>query len=706
LTEGQFSFYELKKGSPMKNVCSIILVLFISTFLSFTSFALQKPGAHFWGDADGSGAIDGTDLTEMKNALKGSGYDFSNVIPPSGFTQDFDGNNNWPQGTDLTDMKLYLSEPAPMTEKAGHPVTIVLNTPTFTVIAGGSAEISAYVVDSATDSDGKQDTRAGWGVVFRLNPASDCLTVELQGRDVLPQLGDTNSDTRWFPHITYGATAEAFEYTLDDVPDSGLATVKVRPGPACLNGDSILIDVFIPSDAQAHVSQTRNQNPILAASSIVGIAGGSGPCTVTSVLVSPDTGTEDTVGNAYTLIATCAEGGTEDVTATSTASGNCTGSGGLLDFPNTCGDDDPPNCDICDPGSGLCDTIDVQEDGDFIVGVTCTGFPVTEGTDSPLGCNYSWSDGVSCNDLDDDADLNAIIMDPNCYKNGTNAGCDEVNCDTTDWICNVDFGAVSGTFDCLDDGDTVVSLDLQPDNPDMDWSDTLFFVGKIYWNEGLCTTPICNTGTTWNQSVGCGLFVGNCLYVSQPFDCIEDITAQRGSATDTETVNIFDCQITGCDAYEMNFGDTISDSYMSLPWGIDTLDNCSTYVEYLQDDNDVYYVVEKGGTYTAWIDEWLHYLLPPRAIVTGAKLLVQYFTGNKFDGINGIEYSYDGISFNPSGIVPINTTSEVGDSISLPLDPDRTTFEARYQNDSTGNSDRAVYFDYWQTKVFYHCCPK
>ncbi len=257
-----------------------LMTLFLSGLILVFSYsrisnALDNPGlsgAHFWGDANGNGMIDGVDLTTLRLNLRGVGADYSNVIPPSGFTQELSGNNLI-DGQDLTYLRFYMS--GDYSPKPGHPNSVIPDTPSFTIYAGDSVVISAYVLDSATASNGERDRRAGWGVVFRVNTApaaGRCTDVMVQGRDLYPQGEQQDSDTLWFPGQGWGDTAEAFAYTLDaNTPDNGLASVKLLAASSCANGDSIEVSMFIPGDSESHALQGRNPSRIEAQQAVRGI---------------------------------------------------------------------------------------------------------------------------------------------------------------------------------------------------------------------------------------------------------------------------------------------------------------------------------------------------------------------------------------------------------------------------------------------------
>jgi hypothetical protein len=250
-----------------KEIFSLVLFSLIITAFPHPGLSLPnpgKPGAYFWGDANGNGIIDADDITIIQDAYAGGAYTIQDVIPDSGYTQELTGNGLWADSGDITQLMNYFQ--GDFSAKPGQPDGVMLEGATHIILMEGeSVAISAYALDNAADSDGKADKRAGWGIVFRVNTAPGtgrCTDVYIQGRDVLPQ-GTDGDSILWFPHPSRGNTAEAFAYTLDDnTIDHGLATVKVMAGTGCLPGDSIEVSVFIPSDAEAHISQNRNPSRI------------------------------------------------------------------------------------------------------------------------------------------------------------------------------------------------------------------------------------------------------------------------------------------------------------------------------------------------------------------------------------------------------------------------------------------------------------
>jgi hypothetical protein len=206
-----------------------------------------------------------------------------------------------------------------------------------------------------------------------------------------------------------------------------------------------------------------------------------------------------------------------------------------------CGNDALADASIDTP-SGSC-LVPVADDGDVITNANCSIVSAGEGGQAALGCLYVWSESGSCNDSDDNADTAAAITDPNCSKVGVDGACSEVDCDSSDWGCGIDIGIYTDSYNCLDDGDTVVGGDLLPDSATEGNGTITTMSGDWTWNEGACTSPICDGGagsTNWTDPGGCGsIDPVSCDYQhgggtlpSPANDCIENITASRGSGSD------------------------------------------------------------------------------------------------------------------------------------------------------------------------------
>jgi len=126
---------------------------------------------------------------------------------------------------------------------------------------------------------------------------------------------------------------------------------------------------------------------------------------------------------AYTLTGFFPDGCAEDFTAISTLSGAyCTGGAGSINTANVCGNDDPSDCTIT--AGGFSDTIAVNDDGDVITGITSCPHSCPAGGSVALSCEYTWSDGQTCNDANNICFNDAVVSGAYCSKSGTNLVCD------------------------------------------------------------------------------------------------------------------------------------------------------------------------------------------------------------------------------------------------------------------------------------------
>ena len=508
------------------------------------------PSANYWGDADGVEILEPSDLYLLYSALGnpttppgdlGYGLIGSGDRQVTPYWQDLSGNNiiepddlfllySW-LGNDFSGLD---GNPAYLEALDWMP-TIDLNT-------GNSVEIGVHA-PSYLGAD-----RAGYGVAYEILPTSTCIGATIYGRDyngsgVYDYYGD-----------------KAFEYTDEPAENGGTGYAMVRvvaPG-TCSEGQQIEIRAYIPNGNEFPISQPQRHPYELVAYDyrddlgtgteqeiVITIQGGGGGCTPTSVTVTANNPTEG-VADTYTLVQNCAEGGTVDVTASSTISDpDCSGGGGNATYNEVCGNDDPPDCTVCDPGSGFCDTIAVVDDGDYITGIVCSISTVTEGTSSALGCLYSWNESGNCNDSDDNADDDAIITGANCAKLGVNGACAEFNCDRTDWVCEISSSktAVTANYSCLND-DFITAVDLTPNGPvAIGPNQTIPFSGTVIWGGDACSEALCgNEDVSLAETAGCG--TGNlnpltCVYTTPGSDCTDTVSATSyNSITDSTDISV------------------------------------------------------------------------------------------------------------------------------------------------------------------------
>jgi len=509
-----------------------------------------KPGANFWGDYDNS-SIDGPDVGALATALAGMDPGYWVLLPTARNRtpkwQELDGNGNV-DGPDLGILKAWAK--GDFSDITGNPASLAAENYNPSVDAGDSVAIRAR---GPSWNAGKW--RPGYGIVYEIrDDLSTCHGATIYGRKVL--------DGK-----VYGYYADmAYEYTAEP-GDGGWASDDINPGRSirvlapgnCANNSEIVVEVYIPGDSEFGVYSKRHPARQTATPNIVINV----ICTISSVEVSPNIGTEGTSDNLYTLTAYCAEGGQHDVTGDSEVSGNCSGGAGTVDFPELCGNDDPPDCTVTDPGSGQSDVIDVQDDGDTITGIVCTITSDTEGpigtpaTDcAALGCLYSWSDGGgNCNDVGNNADTDAVVTGSACSKGVGNYGCRAELCGNDNTTCTITASTKTDTFTGADDTDTIVALNCSIGSVGEGASAAL---GCSYdWSEN----GTCND-TTDNGDTDASVSGANCSKSGSNGACAEVC------GNDNWTCNINSAKDTGAnpdDTYACNDdGDTITGLVCSI----------------------------------------------------------------------------------------------------------------------------------------------
>jgi len=242
--------------------CSSVLILVCSPALAQEEYS----GAFQFGE---SGPCDGVvgpgDLADLEIEIAGGVGNYTGCTPASPDIQDLDGDGVIGPG-DVVDLELWITGNYGA-GNTGKPFAIDNLTPDVYVNAGGSVELCVEVYDDPATGDMNPTPRAGWGVNFAIDPASDCPTAELDGRDPSPGIGGGKDQ-----YILTGATA--YEYT-DVIANNGEACVKLF-ATGCLGGDVIDVDVWIPGDGEAMPvvgSQGRFPNPLVGPPSQVTVIG-------------------------------------------------------------------------------------------------------------------------------------------------------------------------------------------------------------------------------------------------------------------------------------------------------------------------------------------------------------------------------------------------------------------------------------------------
>ena len=222
---------------------SACLSIFCILLLSLPAHA-QKPGAHYFADADGNGVIEVPDLIALNTVLGYFSADDTLLYsgyPQSRYRQDLDGNGV----IEIPDLIILNSwVPGDFSNNPGIPDRIILDGDTHpNLIPGNSVTIAAYALSPI--AAGSQ-VRTGFGIIFKIDPSSTCTTAQIRGYDVAG--GATVNDWR---------SNSAYHYTLKPgAPDNGKASVRVNTN-GCTGGQVIKIEVYIPDDIEAGVVPGR-----------------------------------------------------------------------------------------------------------------------------------------------------------------------------------------------------------------------------------------------------------------------------------------------------------------------------------------------------------------------------------------------------------------------------------------------------------------
>ncbi len=155
----------------------------------------NRDRSKYWQDVSGNGDIDGPDLSILKDWLGG---DYG----------------------DLT----------------GNPTLLENENISVTVIPGESVTIGVRA------KSGFNWLRAGWGIHFKI-VGGDCAGATIHGRAV--------ADGR-----NYVDGGEVYEYTADP-EEGGWARVKLLVPETCSPGQSIVVDVHVPSDSESGTAGDR-----------------------------------------------------------------------------------------------------------------------------------------------------------------------------------------------------------------------------------------------------------------------------------------------------------------------------------------------------------------------------------------------------------------------------------------------------------------
>ena len=210
----------------------------------------KKPGAQLYGDSDGNGVIEVPDLAVLNTVLQNPETEDSSVYvdsPQSRFRQDLDGNGVI-EIPDLIILNSWVS--GDFENNPGQPQFLLFESETLYLDVDGEVVLSATALSG--DAWGRA-IRTGFGVIFRISPTSTCHTAQLYGYDVAGG-GTVNS---WH-------NDKAFRYTsAPDSPEKGAATMRLRSN-GCEEGQSIIVEAYIPDDIEANITPGRLKAKIYA----------------------------------------------------------------------------------------------------------------------------------------------------------------------------------------------------------------------------------------------------------------------------------------------------------------------------------------------------------------------------------------------------------------------------------------------------------
>jgi hypothetical protein len=310
----------------------------IATIVALGSWAAlgqeEYSGAFYFGNSSpGGGIIGPTDVINVKLQVVAGTGNYFDCKPNNPQIQDVDGGGNV-DPSDIVKIKLWNANNM-ATGTEGKAYSIEVLTPTFAVPAAATCSdgprLCVAVWDNPNLSNGNPDLRYGWGVNFKVDPASECATAILCGRDPTPIIGAGGGKDQFIENSL------VFQYSGMDGP--GQACIRVADPGGC-GGKTVTIDTYIPDDAEA-LYQTGTLGrftglPKVAGTPITGefSFGGDPPTLIT---VTPDPGS---VNDGATIQMTATDNMGTDVTATavwSVISGDCTvQSGGLVTAPEGC----------------------------------------------------------------------------------------------------------------------------------------------------------------------------------------------------------------------------------------------------------------------------------------------------------------------------------------------------------------------------------
>ena len=205
--------------------------------------AEEYSGAFYFGNSSPCGGIIGpTDVINVKLQNASGTGNYFGCKPQNPQLQDVDGDGQVAP-SDINKIKQWVAGNF-ATGAEGKAYSIEVVTSSFIMPQGATCSDGPQLCVKVWDNPGlgnlAADLRYGWGVNFKVNPASQCPTASLCGRDPTPAPGCGKDCMIQGPMV--------FQYSGMDGP--GEACVRMADPGGC-GGKGVTIDTYIPDDAEA-----------------------------------------------------------------------------------------------------------------------------------------------------------------------------------------------------------------------------------------------------------------------------------------------------------------------------------------------------------------------------------------------------------------------------------------------------------------------
>jgi hypothetical protein len=495
----------------------------MALFVSGPALGIEEySGAFYFGNSgSGIGIISPVDITNAKLQLAAGSGNYMDCKPPNPLIQDVDGDNAIGP-SDILKIKMWVGGNMKTgAEGKAHSIEVV--TPSFVLPVGATCSDGPQICVKVWDNPGLgncvADLRFGWGVNFKVNPASECPAALLCGRDPTPALG-LGKDQFIQDYLV-------FQYSGMDGP--GRACIRVADPGGC-GGKTVTIDTYVPDDAEA-LYQTGTVGRFSGMAPVAGtpITGSiSNPCILA---VTPDPASvNDGAALQMTATDTCDGNVTANVNTTwSVTAGSCTvSSTGLVTAPEGCS---AASCTVraeYNPGPARSDTTAVNV------------------TDNEAGTWNSLS-ATTCATVNDPVTLSTACTTPNRISSadGCNRGaagcawsCAAGNCGE---LCMPTTTAAftgrctDGAYSVQDGGtstnnETIASVNVTPEGPFSKLNgETQTFACLGIYADG------CSRACAMTDLAGCGALAGG-IYTCGGGPCTDRVSAVMDTGSDGETI--------------------------------------------------------------------------------------------------------------------------------------------------------------------------